>query len=111
MKFVFCFLLPTGSKLNPELAKMLDEKLTLLNEDLGRTPFIAGNELTVADLSLLATWTSIEAIGVWETQHLKNIHAWVKRIKDTGKIKKWQELVEDTAKFYGKWVSDKLKSN
>ena len=90
---------------------MLDEKLTLLNEDLGRTPFIAGNELTVADLSLLATWTSIEAIGVWETKHLKNVHAWVKRIKDTKKIKKWQELVEDTAKACGQFISEKIKSN
>ena len=90
---------------------MLDEKLTLFNEDLGRTPFIAGNELTVADLSLLITWTSTEATGVWETKHLKNIHAWVKRVKDTGKIKKWKELIEDPSKECNQIVTEKLKSN
>lgn len=45
---------------------MLDEKLDLLNEDLGKTPYIAGEELTIADLSLLATWTSIESTGIWK---------------------------------------------
>jgi len=97
-----------GTPLNHDMAKMLDEKLTLLNDDLGRTKFIAGNEMTIADFSLLATWTSIEAIGIWKTYHLTNIHAWVKRIKDSGKVKNWDELVVSTSKFYGDWISSKI---
>jgi len=103
-----------GTKLNTDIAKLLDDKLTLLNDDLGRTQFAAGNELTVADLSLMATWTSIEAIAnagkVWKIDHLTNIHAWVKRVKDTGRIKNWDKLVVETSAFYGKWIAEKLNA-
>lgn len=98
-----------GVPLNKDLAKMLDEKLVLLNDDLGKTPFVAGTELTIADLSLLATWTSIEAVGIWNVDHLKNIHAWVQRVKDSGKLKNYEELVVNTSQFYGNWIKEKLK--
>ena len=97
-----------GAKPDKNLAKMLDEKLVLFNDDLRRTKYAAGDELTIADLSLLATWTSIEAIGLWETKHLTNIHAWVKRIKDSGKIKNWDELVVTNAQMYGGFIKAKL---
>ena len=99
-----------GAKVDPKLTKILDDNLVLLNEDLGRTPYIAGNELTIADLSLLATWTSIEATGFWKLDHLTNVHAWVKRIKDSGKIKNYEELVVSTAKQYGDFVKGALKA-
>jgi len=98
-----------GAKLNPDMAKMLDDKLELLNDDLGRTKYLAGDELTIADLSVLTTWTSIEAVGIWKVDHLTNIHAWVKRIKDSGKVKNYDELVVNTAQIYGNWIKEKLK--
>lgn len=99
-----------GRPVDKDLAKILDDNLVLLNEDLGRTHYVAGNELTIADLSLLATWTSIEATGFWNLDHLTNVHAWVKRIKDSGKIKNWEELVVTNAKQYGDFVKGALKA-
>lgn len=92
------------------LTKILDDNLVLLNEDLGRTPYVAGDELTIADLSLLSTWTSIESCGFWKLDHLTNVHAWVKRIKDSGKIKNWEELVVTNAKLFGDFVKGALKA-
>ena len=97
-----------GTKIDKNLAKMLDDKLVLFNEDLGRSKYAAGDELTIADLSLLATWTSIEAVGLWETKHLTNVHAWVKRVKDSGKIKNFDELVVKSAQAYGAFIKEKL---
>ena len=97
-----------GTKVDQNLAKFLDDKLILLNEDLGRTKYAAGDELTIADLSLLSTWTSIEAVGLWKTDHLTNVHAWVKRVKDSGKIKNFDELVVKNAQAYGAFIKEKL---
>lgn len=100
-----------GVPFNKDSLKYLDEKLALLDQDLCKHHFISGNELTIADLSLLSSWTSIEAIGLWNTEQYKNIHSWVQRIKDSGKIKNYNELVVDTAKFYGQWIKEKLNAN
>jgi len=106
--------LPTlklGMKFNPELAQLVDDRLNLLDNDLSKTQFLAGDELTIADLSTLASYTTIEAIGLNKTDHLTNIHNWVKRIKDTGKIKNYDDLVVKTAKICGEFLSEKLKGN
>lgn len=97
-----------GGAPDKNVIQMVNEKLTLLNDDLGRSPFIAGKQLTIADLAILCTWSSIESIGLWKVDHLANIHAWVKRIKDSGKVKNWDELVVSTSKFYGDWISSKI---
>ena len=99
-----------GAKVDTKLTKILDDNLVLLNEDLGRNKYIAGDELTIADLSLLATWTSIEATGFWKIDHLTNVHAWVKRIKDSGKIKNYEELVVTNATKYGDFVKGAIKA-
>lgn len=99
-----------GAKVDTNLTKILDDNLVLLNEDLGRTPYVAGNELTIADLSILATWTSIESTGFWKLDHLTNVHSWIKRIKDSGKIKNWDELVVATAKQYGDFIKGFMKA-
>ena len=102
--------LKLGTKVDKNLASLLDDKLTLLNEDLGRTKYAAGDELTIADLSLLSTWTSLEAVGLWKTDHLTNVHAWVKRIKDSGRIKSFDELVVNAAAQYGAFIKSKLSA-
>lgn len=108
MGFVVYPVIKLGTKVDHKIAKMLDEKLLLLNDDLGRNKYIAGDNLTIADLSLLATWTSIEAIGLWKVDHLANIHAWVKRVKDSGAIKNFDELVVNSATQYGAFIKSKL---
>ena len=54
--------------------------------------------------------TSIEAIGLWETKHLTNVHAWVKRVKDSGKIKNFDEQVVKSAQAYGAFIKEKLNA-
>ena len=100
-----------NAKVNHDAAKIVDEKLVLLNNDLEHTKFIAGDELTIADLSLLVTWTTIEAVGFWETKHLKNVHAWFERVRASKMIKNWDELVVNSAKGCGELVRTRLNSN
>lgn len=99
------------TKLNESNLKLVYDKLILLNEDLGRSSFIAGDELTIADLSLLAVWTGIEATGFWKTEQLGNVHAWCKRLQDSGRITNWNEIAIGSAKAYGDLIRSKLNSN
>jgi len=99
-----------NQKYNPEMGKMLEDKLALLDADLGKSPYVAGHDLTIADLSLLATYSSIKEINKWNTAQYANINNWVKRIKDSGKIKNYDELVVNTAKVYGDWIGSKLNA-
>lgn len=97
-----------NGELNQDSVKTVDEKLDQLNQDLGRNEYVAGKELTIADLSVLAAWTSVEETGFFDTSKLTNIHAWFKRIKDSKRITQWDELVVDSAKAYGDIIRAKL---
>lgn len=101
-----------GGKPNKEALKGVDEKLEVVNQDLGHKRYLAGNwEITIADLNFLSTWTSIEATGLWNTSNLTNIHDWYQRIERSGLIPNWQKLVVEGAQTYGKIIKAKLKAS
>lgn len=97
-----------NGQLNQDSVKTVDEKLELLNQDLGRNDYVAGSELTIADLSVLAAWTSVEETGFFDTSKLTNVHAWFKRIHDSKRIKQWDETVMASAKAYGEIIKAKV---
>lgn len=70
----------------------MDEKLKLLDDDLSRTQYVAGNELSIADFSTLSIVTNVKATGLWEVDCHKNILNWIKKIKDSGRIKNYEYL-------------------
>ena len=97
---------------NENALKAVNETLEVINQDLGRSRYLAGNEaITIADLNFLSTWTSIEATGLWNTGAFANIQTWCRRIKQSGLIQNWDGLVVGGAKTYGKIIKEKLKSS
>lgn len=95
-----------------ESLKLVEEKLALLNEDLGRHDYVAGggNDLTIADLTVLATYTSIAEAGFWDNacSKLTNVHAWIERIRASNRIKNYDELVVACAKGFGDCIKAKV---
>lgn len=108
MRAVIFPIIRGNGKLNADSVKAVDEKLELLNQDLGRNEYVAGKTLTIADLSVLAAWTSIEETGFFDTSKLTNIKAWFKRIQASNRIKNWDELVVQSVKAYGDIIKSKL---
>ena len=108
MRSVFFPIIRGNGKLNADNVKIVNEKLELLNQDLGRNEYLAGSNLTIADLAALATWTSIEQSGFFETSKLTNGHEWFKRIQASNRIKNWDELVVQSAKAFGDILKSKV---
>lgn len=75
-------LLFEGSSVPEDKAKRLEEGLDFLNTFLADGDYVAGNTLTVADISLAATITSLEVCDVNVTKHV-NIAKWLNKIKST----------------------------
>ncbi|XP_055683075.1 glutathione S-transferase 1-like [Lutzomyia longipalpis] len=79
--------------------KMLGDLNTFMEGHL----YAAGNELTVADLALLATISTVHGIGA-NISKFKNIAAWYKRLE---KIPGFQEN-EEGAQTLGKYMKAKI---
>lgn len=86
---------------DPEKLKKLHEVLGFLDIFLGDEKYAAGSDLTIADLSLVATVSTIDAAGI-SLDDFPNIHRWFELVKSTapdyenanGKgIKAFKELV------------------
>ncbi|ROT80120.1 putative glutathione S-transferase 1, isoform D-like [Penaeus vannamei] len=69
-----------GQPINHSLLEGIHEALSFLNANLMDFPWAAGNKITVADFSLVATISSMEAAGVNLEQHPRIVQ-WLKRCK------------------------------
>uniref|UniRef100_U5EU81 glutathione transferase n=1 Tax=Corethrella appendiculata TaxID=1370023 RepID=U5EU81_9DIPT len=67
---------------NPDNLKKMEEGVEFLNTFLEGKSFVAGDNLTVADLSILATISSYEVAG-FEFSKFPNVQKWYDNIKDT----------------------------
>ena len=68
-------------ELNPEKEKTVREGLLVLDDTLSVYSFVAGNDLTLADLSLLATLSLADAFDYDITKGFKNLNEWYDRLK------------------------------
>ena len=59
----------------------LDDNLDLLETFLGRTKNVAGENVTVADLAVLASVSTVQAAGLLEKDKWPRIHAWLTRLQ------------------------------
>ncbi|XP_053605932.1 uncharacterized protein LOC128672663 [Plodia interpunctella] len=75
-----------GAKADEAQLKKLEEALVFLNTFLAGRGYSAAPELTIADLSLIATVSTIDAAGI--------------DLKPYPNVLKWYELVKSTAKNY-----------
>jgi glutathione S-transferase len=63
-----------------DLQGRLDRSLALLNERLGETQYLAGDELTAADIMIFFSFTTMRSFTPYEVKPYPNIVAYLKRI-------------------------------
>jgi len=76
---VYYPILMNGAAYDEEKGKKLHSNLEFLEGFLKETGYAAGNHLTIADISLLATVTTFEAVGV-DLSKYTNIQKWLSKI-------------------------------
>lgn len=64
-----------GAKPDPELYKKIEEALELLDGFLANTKYVAGEEPTIADYALIATYSTI-VLGGTDLSRFKNVCRW-----------------------------------
>nr|AGZ87455.1 glutathione S-transferase delta2 [Tetranychus cinnabarinus] len=94
-----------GKSFQPEAAELFKKNASALDESLKSTKYVAGDKLSVADISIVVTVTLATAIGI-DTSELKNIQKWLKQMESDLKPLTWQTLVIDPANG----LADLLKS-
>ncbi|XP_035773843.1 glutathione S-transferase 1-1-like [Anopheles albimanus] len=84
-----------GQQLNPELVAKLDEALEFLEVFLDKTSFVAGDKLTVADLCILASITTIDVTVGHDLSKYQHIQRWYAQMKES--VGGYQEICHDGA--------------
>lgn len=103
-------ILKEEADINEKLIKKVEYHLEQLEDDLKKTKYVAGNEnLTIADISLLTTYKSIECTQFWNLEKYKTIHAWVDNLK--GQLKNYDQELEQPNHQYGVFIREKLAAN
>jgi glutathione S-transferase len=97
-----------GTPFNPTAALPLYQRLEILDTLLAQNDYVAGNQLSIADLSTLATITSITAISFLETAKYENIHKWVERMRP--QVKNSETVVDEYSKKFGEFIQSRVKS-
>lgn len=70
---------PSQESINDGL-KFLDQQLPMLDKQLGRHPYLAGNQITLADMTLLAALDPAELSGV-DLSKYPSLSAWRKKLQ------------------------------
>lgn len=111
LRFCNCvvpLLLGTSTVIEEEKISKLREALDWLDGFLYRTTWAAGDNMTVADHSLVATVSTIEATGV-ELSPWVNICKWYSRCM--GSMKGYSELNHGGAQQYGTLIKNKMEEH
>jgi len=64
-----------------EKEKKYKDALNLLDQFIGSNGYVAGDKLTIADLSIFAGLTFIEVILDYNLSEWKNVDNWIKKLK------------------------------
>ncbi|XP_073817740.1 glutathione S-transferase 4 [Musca autumnalis] len=67
---------------DPELLKKLEVAIEFLNTFLSQTKYVAGDNLTLADLAILATISTFEAVNI-DFSKFENVTKWYALVKET----------------------------
>lgn len=59
----------------------VEEAVEFLNKILGDTEFVAGNELTIADLSIVASFSTISLVLKFPDEKYPNVQRWFKKMQ------------------------------
>ncbi|XP_051164912.1 glutathione S-transferase 1-like isoform X2 [Leptopilina boulardi] len=86
----------------------LEKSLEILNIFLQDTKFVAGNCLTIADFSIVATISTAEAFG-FDIARYDNVAAWYKRCRNSMAKFDFEEINITGAKILGNMYKKNLK--
>lgn len=95
------------TKPDPEKLAKLDDALEYVELFL-KEGYIAGNALTIADFSIAATLSTIEACG-FDMSKYSNSIAYLKKCKGT--MESWDELNQVGADIFGQLYTDSLAAS
>lgn len=84
----------------PEKLKSLEEALALLDGDLGRHAFVAGDDLTVADYAIVASVAGFRATG-FSLKEYPNIVQWISKLESLN-VKVPDEVIERLRQYVNK---------
>ena len=96
----------TGSLGDEEKLKAFKQSLDYLNGFLEKNKYVAGNDLTIADLSILASLSSILLLADYDFENWKNINKWLKTLQK--ELPYFEEINVVPLKFFKDNVLPKL---
>ncbi|NP_001310021.1 glutathione S-transferase 1, isoform C-like [Tetranychus urticae] len=99
-----------GGSAQPEMAELFKKKVAELDSILEKTKYLAGDELTIADITIAVTITTATAVGV-DTSELKNVEKWLQQVESDLSASTWKDLVIDPANSLGTFVKAKIASS
>ncbi|XP_025017888.1 glutathione S-transferase 1 isoform X4 [Tetranychus urticae] len=99
-----------GKPVKPEAAEVFKKNASALDESLKSTKYVAGDELSVADISITVTISVASAMGI-DTSELKNVEKWLKQVESDFDPSTWQTLVIDSANGLGTYFKSKAFSS
>ncbi|XP_046639976.1 glutathione S-transferase 1-1-like [Daphnia pulicaria] len=90
-----------GSSGDPQKANQLKSSLDYLDQYLEIEEYVAGDNLTIADLALLATVTHLEGVE-WSYKSYENIFRWVTKLKT--ELPYYNECNQGGINMFKDWV-------
>ncbi|XP_052869696.1 glutathione S-transferase 1-1-like [Anopheles cruzii] len=96
-----------GEEVDPELVTKLDEALEFLEVFLEKTSFVAGDNLTIADMCVLASITTIDVTVGHDLSKYQHIQRWYEQVKKS--VSGYQEICYDGAVKFGEHFNYKKK--
>lgn len=95
-----------GAPKDMEKVKKLEEALGFLNGFLEGNKFAAGDDLTIADHSLVASISTIDAVG-HDISAYPNVVRWFEDCKKS--MSGYEECNGEGAKQFGEWFKSSVK--
>jgi len=103
---VYPILLETGA-VTEASKKRFGEVMGFVEDFVKGGKFIAGTDhLTIADISCLATMSTVDACGLFDSAKYPNVSAWYKKCKS--KIPNYEKMCGEGAAGFGGWYKSKL---
>lgn len=96
------------SKIDEWRAKYIEKNWEILEQFVSETPYMCGNELTIADFCLIASISSINKVLKIDSVIYPNLNKWIKRMEE---LPYYQENNGIGADLIPKFVNDALEKN
>nr|AFD36886.1 glutathione S-transferase delta1 [Panonychus citri] len=82
-----------GGSLVPEISEVFKNKVKDLDSSLEKTKYVAGDKLSVADLSIGVTINFASDLGI-DLSNLSNVNRWIKQLESDLMADTWSSLVD-----------------